>query len=246
MAKFTTLLLLPFLPLTSVEIDKKVVELPPYRRYDFHAMLSKSKSKSQNTTPKTTATNIKNLLLIALYGNEKFGFIVVATKAAPKKTKIVSVSQSYKGYTLSKIYLDYVVFKKDGKEYLLRLNTKNIASSNFVTPLSQKKGDGEVSVNRDDIGFYMKNPLAIWKDISIQELKEAGKLSGFKVTRIRKNSKIANLGLQRGDIIIGANGRIFETYNDVMKIYAKIKKLKTLSLTVKRGNEEKEIIYEIN
>jgi len=57
---------------------------------------------------------------------------------------------------------------------------------------------------------------------------------------------MAALGLQRGDIILKANGVALTSYNAAFKFYKNINKLETLSLLIKRGNEEKELIYEIN
>ena len=49
---------------------------------------------------------------------------------------------------------------------------------------------------------YVKNPTKIWKQISIQPLKNGRKLKGFKVTRVQRGSEMALLGLQKNDIII--------------------------------------------
>jgi len=52
---------------------------------------------------------------------------------------------------------------------------------------------------------YIYNRKDIWKDIVIDANRESGKIKGFKVHRVNKNSVLASLGLQKGDIIVAAN-----------------------------------------
>jgi type II secretory pathway component PulC len=66
------------------------------------------------------------------------------------------------------------------------------------------------------------------------------------VTKIKQGSKFSELGLKVGDIILKANGLELKSYKDAIKIYQNIDKLDTIVLLVKRGKQEKEIIYEIN
>jgi type II secretion system protein C len=113
------------------------------------------------------------------------------------------------------------------------------------TPIERGDIIAEKEVTRSDINSYASNPSKIWKDISIVPLKSAGKIIGFKVTRIKKSSKMATLGLQKGDVIIEANNIKLSSFKDAIKLYENIDKLNTISLIVLRNNEEKEIIYEI-
>jgi len=249
-AKFIALCLLWFLPMDSVEMNEDQVSVMPYHRVNFHNMLelpkgSKAVRKEQKNRFVSNALSINNLLLIGLYGNEKQGYIVVATKRAPSKTDIISIGESYKGYQLKKIFLNYVIFTRHAKEYILRLENK-IKPSSVTSSINAEDENEDVSVQRKDILYYSKNPSQIWRDIAISEVKKDGKIIGFRVGKIRKNSKIAQLGLHRGDIIIKANGQPLHSYSAAMKLYEKIDKIKELSLIIKRGNEEKEIIYEIN
>ena len=101
-------------------------------------------------------------------------------------------------------------------------------------------------ISRSDIAHYEKSPSQIWRDIGIDEVKKSGKITGFKVTKVRNGSQFAKLGLQRGDIIIQANGVDLTSYGAVMKIYQNINNLDSIVLTIKRGNTEKELTYEIN
>ena len=101
-------------------------------------------------------------------------------------------------------------------------------------------------VQKNDISFYRKNPDKIWQDVAISEVVKGKKIAGFRVDRIKKDSKIAQLGLQKGDVIIQANNMKLDSYQAAMDLYKNIDTIDTLELVVLRNNQEKEIIYEIH
>jgi len=247
LAKLIAVVAMWVLPKSSVEYDNATFKQLPYVRMDFSNLISGEKETHVRTRAKTSdAISINNMILLGLYGNEDSGFAIVAMKSAPKKTEIIGIGEVYKGYRLSKIFLNYVIFTKNSKEYILRLQESSAIKTAPKSTQSSAEVDTFKSIARSDINYYTKNPGQIWRDISIQELKVGGKIEGFKVIKIQKNSKFAQLGLQRGDIIIEANGRALHSYKDVLEVYENIDKLDALALKVKRGNQEKEIIYEIH
>ena len=233
------------LPARGVAVQTGEAVNIPYVRVDFHNMLAnttKTEQASQHNS-KSKTLDINSLVLKALYGKGNYGFVIIAAKRNPKKTTLLSVGESYEGYTLKGVFLNYALFSKRGQEYTLRLNSTQATKSLVHTV---EKGTTNKIVQRDEINSYVKNPSAVWRDISIQEIGKNGNFKGFKVTKIRAGSPLARLGLQTGDLIVKANNIVLKSYNDVLKIYQQLDKLSTLTLLIKRGNMEKEIVYEIN
>jgi general secretion pathway protein C len=250
-AKIIGVVSLWFLPAQSQELHQNSRKTIPYRRVDFHNLIEGNvmKRTARVTTHRQSAASIHDMILHGLYGNSSFGYAIVATKASPRKTEIISIGEKYRGYRLKRIALNYVVFEKGHKEYVLNLEKSKTTTSmdRRVHQIQQRNGEDEsIDVSRNEIQYYEKNPSQIWHDVSIMEIKKDGKINGFKVMKIRKHSKIAALGLHRGDIIMKANGMPLTSYNAAFKIYNDINKLESLSLLIKRGNEEKELIYEIH
>ena len=105
----------------------------------------------------------------------------------------------------------------------------------------------KIAVLKRDIERYKKHFNDIWKNISIQEQidPKTKRLTGFKVTRVNKKSIFGKIGLQKGDIIIGANNKIFRTYSDVLRLYNNIDKYNSIKLTILRNNQKKDLEYEI-
>ncbi|WP_297442928.1 hypothetical protein [Sulfurimonas sp.] len=251
-AKAIALALWWFLPAEGVNLKEDTNFKPEYQRVDFKNMLEpNTASNAVNTKKSQTNTevgiNITNMVLKGLYGNKSKGFVIVALKSNPKKTSIVSVGEVYSGYKLKSILSNSVIFTKAGEEFVLKMPIAktNLSSgvSSVVSPVASGK---PYVVTRRDIKYYEKNPNEIWKDIAIAEVKNGAKIEGFKVLRVRTNSKMDKLGLKRGDVIIRANNVELTSYKKAFDLYTKIDKIKTLQLVVMRNNEEKELIYEVH
>ncbi|MBN2815133.1 MAG: PDZ domain-containing protein [Campylobacterales bacterium] len=246
--KVISLVIWWYLPSEGVELNAKNSYQPKYQRVSFENMLPVKKSIATPIQESVTAMNIDNLILKGLYGNHHSGFVIISKKSNKNETAIVAVGESYEGYKLVAIELNEVIFTRNAKEYklsLAELDTKVLASVQEVEPVD----DGESvqkEVSRADINNYSKNPALIWKDIGIKEIMDGKQLKGFRVTRVKKGSKMATLGLQKGDVIIKANNVLFTSLNDVFNLYKDIDKIQTLALTIQRNNQEKEIIYEIH
>ncbi len=249
-AKGLSLVVWWYLPSETVELQLKDNYQPQYKRYDFKNMIKRTKTttevtQQQNTT-KSSGTSITNMLLKGLYGTSTKGFAIVAMKSKPKETQIIAIGEEYKGYKLKSITPTNAIFEKYKKDYVLEFEKSK--KNNMITKVKKTMAHDETQreVTRQDIDYFAKNPSQIWKDISIVEVKNGKKLKGFKITKINPKSKFATLGLQKGDVIIKANNVTLESYRDAIEIYKNIDKLDTIQIVVKRNNQEKEFVYEIN
>lgn len=252
LAKLVSIVVWWYLPSEGIELNVEKSYRSEYQRVDFKNMLIKSKvmQAPKNKATNTTAYSINSLVLKGLYGSHFNGFAIVAKKLTPKDTTIVSVGEVYAGYTLKEIELTQVVFTKSHKDYVLLLDNAGAKSKGKITKVANKTGTMEDttqrSVSKEDIKTYSKDPSKIWKDIAIAPLKKNGKIVGFQVNRINAGSKMASLGLEKGDIIIKANNIELKSFKDALNLYKKIDTLETIALVVLRNNQERELIYEIH
>ncbi len=252
-AKTISTVLYIYLPSSGVEPSKHYSYAPEYIRVDFSRLLGIEKYKtttrsSQRTNTHTNVTSMGDLLLKGLYGNDRYGFAVVAKRSDKDKTTIVSVGEVYDGYKLISIALEHIVFEKNGKKFRLDLEKVNGLQKMVKSAKEKKQGASQRAhtVSRSDISYFSSHPKEIWKNISIKELKRNNRLEGFQVAWVRQNSKFSELGLKKKDIIIKVNNKRLKSYKDALDIYSKISKIKELSVVVLRQGEEKELIYEIN
>jgi len=202
--------------------------------------------------------NMKNIKLLAIYGSSR---MAVATVVSKGKTKVLSRGEDINGFVLSHVGLYSATFSKHAKSYTLQLlNTKKSAKSSGISivpapmdhpPSTQRTGDvtdlGDHKViDRSLLDYYANNMEEIYQNIGVSELRENGKLDGFKLTFVRRDSPFAKLGIRRNDVIQSINGQKITSYNAAFEIYKNIKNIENLTLTIKRGNEEMELEYEIN
>ena len=248
-AKVISLVAWWYLPDDGVELNLKNSYQPKYQRVNFNNMI-KAEVIVKEVEKKKPTTSITNMVLKGLYGTKTDAFVIIAMKSAPKKTSIISISEEYKGFTLKSITPDSAIFQKAGKSYILEL--EKVKKDGAITKVKKSKKassgilESQRDVSRQDIAYYAKNPKQIWKDISIKEVREGKKITGFKVNMIKPNSRFAALGLQKGDVIIKANNIELKSYRDALNIYNNIDKVDTVEIVVIRDNKEKELIYEIN
>jgi len=250
LAKLLSLVLLWYLPSNGVDVKLKQNYHPFYQRVNFTNMLTPLDTQSRSYKKTKEAgehRSITDMSLIGLYGSKNYGYAIVAMKPNLKKTSIVAVGEIYNGYTLKEINPDSVVFTKKSKEYILHF-TKQKNKNAIINRVTHHNeiNNGVADVSRSDIEFFEKNPQNIWKQIAIKEVMQDGKINGFKIMKIDKNSKFAALGLQKGDVIIRANNVDLTSYKAAMNIYKNINKLSEINLVVLRNNIEKELVYEIH
>jgi len=230
---------------------------PEYKRYNANNLIKPTKKPDirQATEPTTEEAkeliaygpNISNMLLKGLFKRKNGGLVIIALKAKPNDSEVISIGETFQGYTLSRILENGAVFRKNSQNYSLYFSEEQQQDRYTSKSSSRTVEDvgGIKQVAKTDIVHYAKNVKQIWKDIGIVEVKKSGKIMGFKVTRIKANTPFAQLGLRKGDIIIKANNKPMTSYKDAIAIYKGIDKLEALELVVLRNNQETEINYEI-
>ena len=247
-----------YLPKDKPSFVKNDIEALEYKRYELKSAFKVkkiiTKEVVQKKKEKVEYKFLSNMTLSAIYDmGDKKGFIIIQEKGK-KQTQILSLNEKFKGYTLYKIYAQYVVFTKAKKEFKLSiLQDDKKVKYEEVEPLIQEEETTEdidvqhdkVTVKRSLINEYSKNFDKVWKDIAIKEVRTKDGIDGFKVNFIRKNSVFDKLGLKKNDVIKSANNIELKSYNDAFKLYKKMDKLKILNLKIIRNNQEEELSYEI-
>ncbi len=249
-AKALALALLWFLPGEGVDMTRSASVQPAYHRYGIDAMLSAGPATPEGpATATSTHTRITDLILKGLYGKERKGFVIIALKTQPEATEVVTVGEAFQGYTLISIHPQSALFEYRGKEYSVMIDTAEISAAPFEASAPAAESDAAEApsqVSREQINSYTKDLNLVWQDIGIREVKNGQKIDGFRIVRIRPGSPFAELGLQRGDVIVKANNKQLDSYAAAMEVYEQIDRLQALELVILRNNQEKELVYEIH
>lgn len=202
------------------------------------------KAPKHRTVSSEPVYRLDRLNLRGVFNDPNAPFIAVEEG---KKVVLVSKGENFKGYTLVEVHPDSAVFSKDGRNYALRFKEEKSAMTSSITAAAPEviREGPAVFIKRNEIKHYAKNYEDIWKNISIKEIMKDKKLEGFEVTWVKEGSVFEKIGLQKNDVIVGANNKKFNSLAQVFKLYNNIENTDSLKLTIMRDNQEKELEYEI-
>jgi len=243
---------------TGIGHEAEVANRSLYYRVKLTPNEAPAPTKKQ---PVQIAGSIKDIKLLAIYNSKDATVITVEYK---KKTKVLARGDEINGFVLEGAGSNFATFSKNAKTYRVDLlkSKKSISSKSSIKPASRTEPSppkdastvkGEITdagdhkiVDRSLLNHYAKNMDDIYKNIGIKEVKEGGKIKGFRITFVRRGSPFSKLGIKRGDIIKSINGQEINSYNAAFETYKNIQKVENLTMVIKRGKEEMELEYEIN
>jgi len=251
-----------FLPKSGVNKENIKEVKPLYYRYT----LASKKEKPKVAIPTKIVTKkapppkpleIKKFTLDGVYVSKsvKLASIVYKTKKV-----VLSIGEDLEGFKLKNVDLDFAIFTKDGKDYRVdlkkdktKVNPSNSSAPKTAPQDTKKKAkkskirnEGGVKVIPKNLfDKYKGNINEIQKNISVLPFYKGKQLKGFRVNFVRANSEFSQLGLKRGDIITAINGEELKDFSVPMRYFNNMDSLNAATITVKRGNETKELEYEV-
>ncbi len=252
--KFIFFISKQFLPAEGVS-QKISSEQKPFF-YTFKATNKKNapvkKKLKIKKPPKKNIISIKKFELIALYNSTD---VKLATIKYNKKIDTILAGEVFEGYKLISIFQAYIILNKNKKDYKLEIKSgkddKKPSYKDVKKPKIKKsiKLDDEEfepkKIERKKIDYYKNNLEKVWKDITIMPNKKGKNSDGFKVLKIKKDSDFHKLGIQKGDIIKEINGRELKSNKDAFYFFKNLDKIDMLQISILRGEEIKEIEYEV-
>jgi len=255
-----------YLPKNGIDLPKDDGLKKLYYHYNLASKKDKPKPIKSNTKPKTKVATkpkpqeFKKFILKGLYNAKDRKVIIILYKA---KSYALALNEELEGYKFIKLFPTYAIFKKDGKEYKLELykkgNEKNSSSSKAsanIAPISPNEtsvskkeepiveGDTTI-IPKNLFNKYKGNISKIRQSIDAVPYMENGKLSGFKISFVKKGSDFSKLGLKRGDILTAVNGEPLDNFKVPLEFFNNADSLNAATITIKRGNEIKELEYEV-
>ncbi|BDY13458.1 hypothetical protein HCR_17700 [Hydrogenimonas cancrithermarum] len=252
-AKLAALTVDVFLPPTASLECRATVEQPTGRYPFAHAFALRKKDATRRVKPhnKPPATLKGYTLTMTAVGSPSMAIVL-----HNGKSKLLTVGETIDGFELAEVFTDRIKLLKNGREYWLTM--KKTKSGSLSTSRSKKKSGNETAALTEQIRqegdtYYvprelldeMRDVKKIFKYIAINPVYKANKLVGFGITNVKKGSVFDKMGLRKRDIIEKIDGKPITNEGDAFKYFNKINELSTLSLTIKRGSQRKELHYEI-
>ncbi|MDR1976389.1 MAG: PDZ domain-containing protein [Campylobacteraceae bacterium] len=265
-AKIIGLAIYISLPKSGVDTPKGEV-IPNLNAYGtiFGPRGDATASATQVVTP------VEDIKLIAVYREVKGdkGFAVVQEGS---EVKILKEGENLGRYKLSEIKSDGIFLTESGRQFWVgfakgTLNPAPPASAIIGPPsgatllardmrieqellASQAAGQPNMEeysnvIQKGELNQFLDNPDSVFKNIGFKEVVRNGKLEGFRVLSVNRNSPFAKLGLRAGDIITSFNGVQLDNYSRVLEIYNNAKTYSRVRIEVMRNNIKKDFEYEI-
>ena len=205
---------------------------------------------------------LKEFTITGIFLDDKDSMVIVKNS---KGGVFVHINSSYKGYTLKEVYLKKAKFQKGINFYWSFLDPK--AEKEFLAnphAIQNEQSAKKTSIKDtvagamfEDIKFkngeyfipkdMILNPATMNKHLSSigAQVYNINGVVSFKITYIAPSSAFHKIGIKKGDFIVGAEGKKFHSVNEPLKYLQKIKNLKQVSIMIKRGNQNKELKYEV-
>lgn len=252
LAYLISTLVFVYLPKSGLDFVDNSTQNLEYKKYDgFYSNVKIIvKKKERNKIPKQET--LSKYVLKAIYSTTSNGGWITIENKQNKKSYIISQSEELDGYILTKLFKNYVVLEKETKEYRLDIEQVNKkVAYNVIDVVNNKKENvtvegNSVVIKRDYLNSYVNDIDKVWNNIAINEIRNKGKIDGFKVIRVAKKSVFGKLGLKKNDIIKAINNNVLTSYADAFKVYNNISNTKYLNLEILRNNEILELNYEID
>ncbi|MDD5053096.1 MAG: PDZ domain-containing protein [Sulfuricurvum sp.] len=243
--------IIPYLPSASMQ-HANIEILPFYDLYRIGALFGlHDDGHGFGTSLKKTVRDVytdvpHHLNVVCLDGSRSFVAINDGVK-----TTFIDRGELYKNlYRLVKITQNSATFMAYGKKMTLRLGEPGMLSfKESVTEYVSDDSSGVTQnyvVQRSSIDRYTENMGETWKNITINEVNQNGRIVGFRVDSIVAQSPFALLGLKQGDVITGVDNKPLDSYAAVFAAYQTGLRQSAIKITILRNNQPKDLEYEIS
>ena len=187
--------------------------------------------------------NLENFVLKGTIVCSQCGHSIVILKDTKTgKTITVSEGKEIEGFKVLKVYPDYVLLSRNGKEYVLRLFKKEEASGKRINTVSNSSTSGNVfKVKRKEV----VEEISSGKFLKYINITPSTKPEGLKVNYVSRRSFIYKLGIRPGDVITSINDIHLKTPEDSFSAFEQLKNSDSITVTVVRRGREVKLHYEL-
>ena len=163
---------------------------------------------------------------------------------------VFSVGEQVFGSSLVEIRPRAVVLRRNGRLELLAMDSAEMAKSLAAmgTPEARHAAVQENnvlrgSISRKAVKDVLGSPQKVSREIVLIPGKRAGR-QGLFVRDVRKNGLLSSTGLQKGDLLLAANGQELSVRNNISSLRS-LMHVEELALDIMRGGKQKRLTVTI-
>jgi len=109
----------------------------------------------------------------------------------------------------------------------------------------KKYTDGDYVVDRRMVDNAFDNMGQLMRQARIMPNLKNGKIDGFKVSNIKKDSLYDKIGIKDGDVVRNINGITFNGPEDFLKVFEVLRNAKSINIDVTRGGSSQSLSYAV-
>lgn len=193
---------------------------------------------------KLEATSLKLVLIGTVTGPRRNSFAVIE-ETAKKKQGLFKTGDTVLDATIRKILRGKVVLRVDDKDEILEMKQGGTESKKGNRASTNGSGDEyTITVGQKDLQDSIKNINQLLTEVRIRPNMNNGKPDGLSLAYIKRGSIFTKLGLKKGDIITGLNGKPINSPEDAFSFYKSLETGSDLSLSIRRGGRSEVINYQ--
>jgi len=200
-------------------------------------------------------TGLKLKLLGTVVKNGK-GSHAVIKESETGKHSIYKLGEVVHNATILWIARKKVILNIDGERHVLEMESyfsdhgKDLATSkpsgsSHIESSNQPEELENIRIEHARLDESIENIHHLISELKVQPLIVDGKTDGLRLSRIKSNSILRELGLKNGDVIKTINGQKIESVKDAIRLYEKLQFSSSLELQLVRWGKEKTIQWNI-
>lgn len=206
-------------------------------------------------------SNIKNYRLIGVI----LGDGGMALLRGDREAHIISKGEVFEGYKLASLSFNKAEFKRHGSKIILELPkqlTTTQATPNVLPAVSPRRreagqtaaADADMSptpigerttITRQEMLAQAKEINQLLTTVLISPHHEGGEFVGYRLSRLKDGSFLHQLGFRRGDIIKRVNGKVIDSPEEAMRLFARLGDMTAISVDMLRGGKKTSLFVEI-
>ena len=178
-------------------------------------------------TVQTVEPQFDYTVLGTIAGHPSFASVVVNLLGGKVRgTKEYTMGGKIGSDVVAWIGREYIVVRRGEQKIKIKVGQNALAVAQESTKVKENKSSLKQTISRQDASRLLKNPAAIYKNASFGPVLEKGKITGYKIFKVKSSHIFHKLGARGGDIIRKVNG--FEL-NDTERMFELWKSMKTAS-----------------
>ncbi|MCL0039954.1 hypothetical protein M1N02_00625 [Thermodesulfovibrionales bacterium] len=206
-------------------------------------------------------SNIKNYRLIGvILGDEGMALL-----RGDREAHIISKGEVFEGYKLASLSFNKAEFKRNGSKIILELPkqlTTTQATPNVLPAVSPRRreagqtaaADADMSptpigerttITRQEMLAQAKEINQLLTTVLISPHHEGGEFVGYRLSRLKDGSFLHQLGFRRGDIIKRVNGKVIDSPEEAMALFARLGDMTAISVDMLREGKKTSLFVEI-